>query len=327
MGAGKNKLEELLESSGGCAVLDGGLATQLEHCGADLNDPLWSALCLITRPQLIQKVHWDYLEAGADILVSSSYQATVQGFVSKGLSEKEGEEMLKKSVAIACQVRDKFWDKVKQNNSSGEIRYNRALVAASIGSYGAYLADGSEYSGQYGPEMMNVAKLKGFHRRRLQILASSGADLLAIETIPCQVEAQALVELLEEEDIQIPSWISFNSKDGANVVSGDPLSECVALAAKSAKVAAVGINCTPPRFIHGLVSTARKVTDKPIVVYPNSGETFDPDAKQWIPSTGVSDVDFVSYVGEWKKAGASLIGGCCRTTPATIRAIKKSLQK
>eukprot|EP00249_Psilotum_nudum_P014856 c25033_g1_i1 orf=582-1574(-) len=316
-------LDEVVSQAGGCAVIDGGLATQLEHHGADINDPLWSALCLITMPHLIKKVHSEYLDAGAKVITTASYQATLQGFQSKGIPVEEGEALLQQSVQLACEVRDDHWERCQSASGPG-LQCQQALVAASIGSYGAYLADGSEYSGNYGPDM-TLQMLKDFHRRRIQVLAEAGPDLLAFETTPNKLEAQAYVELLEEENIGIPSWLSFNSKDGINVASGDSFVECVSLADSCSKIVAVGINCTPPRFIHGLILLARKVTTKPIVIYPNSGESWDAENKQWVPSTGVSDTDFVSYVLEWEEAGASLIGGCCRTTPSTVRAISKAL--
>eukprot|EP00262_Sarcandra_glabra_P011068 TRINITY_DN26769_c0_g1_i1.p1 TRINITY_DN26769_c0_g1~~TRINITY_DN26769_c0_g1_i1.p1 ORF type:complete len:338 (-),score=45.58 TRINITY_DN26769_c0_g1_i1:193-1206(-) len=324
-------MSDFLRESGGCAVIDGGLATELERHGADLNDPLWSAKCLISSPHLIRKVHLDYLEAGADVLITASYQATIQGFESKGLSTDESEALLKRSVEIALEARDIFLEKFTDSScdaiGSGTVPAKRPiLVAASIGSYGAFLADGSEYSGDYG-DAVTLATLKNFHRRRVQVLAESGADIIAFETIPNKLESQAYAELLEENDIQIPSWFSFNSKDGINVVSGDSLLECATIADSCKKVVAVGINCTPPRFIHGLILTILKATTKPILIYPNSGETYDADRKEWVESTGVSDEDFVSYVSKWREAGASLIGGCCRTTPNTIKAISRDLCK
>ncbi|KAI3506789.1 hypothetical protein L1887_21353 [Cichorium endivia] len=309
-------LSDFLRKSGGVAVIDGGFATELERHGADLNDPLWSAKCLHTSANLVRKVHLDYLEAGADIIITASYQATIQGFEAKGFSKEESEAMLKKSVDIAREARDIYYEKSLE--SSRPI-----LVAASVGSYGAYLADGSEYSGDYG-NAMNLEFLKNFHRRRVQILAESGADLIAFETVPNKLEAQAFAELLEE-GIKIPAWFSFNSKDGVNVVSGDSLTECAKIADSCKKVVAVGINCTPPRFISGLIQTIKKVTSKPILIYPNSGETYDAEIKQWVNNTGVADEDFVSYVNKWCEIGASLVGGCCRTTPNTIKAICRTL--
>ncbi|KAM1057898.1 hypothetical protein COP1_031208 [Malus domestica] len=322
-------MRDLLRQAGGVAVVDGGLSTELERHGADLNDPLWSAKCLLTSPHLIRKVHLDYLEAGADIIITASYQATIQGFKAKGFSTEESESLLRKSVEIAREARDIYYNRCTQCSSAdsgnGRILKRRPiLVAASVGSYGAYLADGSEYSGNYG-EAMTLGRLKDFHRRRVQILAESGPDLLAFETVPNKLEAQAYAELLEEENMQLPAWFSFNSKDGINVVSGDSLLECATVAESCKKVVAVGINCTPPRFIHGLLTLITQVATKPIIVYPNSGESYDPDRKMWVQNTGVSDEDFVSYVNKWCEAGASLVGGCCRTTPNTIRAIYTTL--
>ncbi|PIA45015.1 hypothetical protein AQUCO_01700520v1 [Aquilegia coerulea] len=324
-------LDDFLKKSNGYAVIDGGLATELERHGANLNDPLWSAKCLIHSPQLITRVHLDYLEAGASIIITASYQATIQGFEAKGLSRQESEALLKKSVEIALEARDIFYGSHTERSSDdfgNERTHQRrpVLVAASIGSYGAYLADGSEYSGDYG-DAVTLSTLKDFHRRRVQVLAESGADLIAFETIPNKLEAQAYSEILEEENINVPAWYSFNSKDGVNVVNGDSLLDCASVADKCNKVLAVGINCTPPRFIHGLIQLIKKVTSKPILVYPNSGEMYDPDRKLWVQSAGVSDEDFVSHVNKWREVGASLFGGCCRTTPNTIRAISKILSK
>ncbi|KAG2405830.1 Selenocysteine methyltransferase [Vigna angularis] len=362
-------LVDLLRQSGGTAVIDGGLATELERHGADLNDPLWSAKCLFSSPHLIRQVHLDYLENGADIIITASYQATIQGFKDKGYTDEESEAMLRRSVEIAREARELYYKGCSEccsgDGAEGKILKQRPiLIAASVGSYGAYLADGSEYrfvnileSGDYG-DAITKTNLKDFHRRRVQILADSGADLLAFETVPNKLEAEfelqsedihglskyicgfskeqkavlvkiAYAELLEEEDIKIPAWFAFNSKDGVNVVSGDSLLECGSIAESCNKVVAVGINCTPPRFIHDLIVLLKKVfnrtgiavTTKPIVIYPNSGETYDAELKQWVQNTGVTDEHFISYVTKWRELGASLVGGCCRTTPATIRKI------
>ncbi|TQD95112.1 hypothetical protein C1H46_019268 [Malus baccata] len=322
-------MRDFLRQAGGIAVVDGGLATELERHGADLNDPLWSAKCLLTSPHLIRTVHIEYLEAGADIIITASYQATIQGFEAKGYSTEESEALLRKSVEIAREARDVYYDRCTQcssaDSANGRILKRRPiLVAASVGSYGAYLADGSEYSGDYG-EAMTLGRLKDFHRGRVQVLAASGPDLLAFETVPNKLEAQAYAELLEEENMQLPAWFSFNSKDGINVVSGDSLLECASVAESCKKVVAVGINCTPPRYIHGLLTLITQVATKPIIVYPNSGESYDADRMMWVQNTGVSDEDFVSYVNKWCEVGASLVGGCCRTTPNTIRAIYRTL--
>ncbi|XP_020206321.1 homocysteine S-methyltransferase 1 [Cajanus cajan] len=315
-------LHDLIENAGGCAVTDGGFATQLEKHGAFINDALWSAIYLIKDPQLIKQVHVEYLEAGADILVTSSYQATLPGFSSKGLSIEEGESLLERSVKLAVEARDNFWNSVKRNSGN---RYRRALVAASIGSYGAYLADGSEYSGCYGPDV-NLKELKDFHRRRLQVLIEAGPDLLAFETIPNKLEAQACVELLEEESVKIPSWICFTTVDGENAPSGESFKDCLESINKSNKVEAVGINCAPPYFIESLICKFKQLTNKAIIVYPNSGEVWDGKAKKWLPSKCFHDDDFGFNARRWRDLGAKIIGGCCRTTPSTIQIISNALR-
>ncbi|XP_078164746.1 homocysteine S-methyltransferase 2-like [Carex rostrata] len=312
-----NVVEELLKENGGWAVIDGGLATELETNGADIKDALWSSKCLFSCPELIRKVHLDYLEAGASILITCSYQATIQGFLSRGFSQDQSEALLRKSVELALEARDIYLKKCPKKR--------QILIAASVGSYGAYLADGSEYSGDYG-KYVTLETLKEFHRRRLQVLAEAGPDLIAFETIPNKTETQAYVELLKECEIETPAWFAFNSKDGVNVVSGDSLEECGSIADSCQNCVAIGINCTPPRFIHDLIISMTEVTKKPILIYPNSGESYDPLKKEWVKSNGVSDEDFVSFVNVWHEAGASLIGGCCRTTPDTIRAISRALK-
>ncbi|KAJ4901121.1 Homocysteine S-methyltransferase 1 [Raphanus sativus] len=316
-------LEDLIEKCGGCAVVDGGFATQLEIHGAAINDPLWSALSLIKDPELIKRVHMEYLEAGSDIVVTSSYQATIPGFLSRGLSMEESESLLQKSVKLAVEARDRFWDKVSKTSGHS---YNRALVAASIGSYGAYLADGSEYSGSYG-EDVSLDKLKDFHRRRIQVLVEASPDLLAFETIPNKLEAQACVEVLEEGNVQIPAWICFTSVDGENAPSGESFEECLETLNKSNNICAVGINCAPPQFMDDLILKFSKLTKKAIVVYPNSGEVWDGKAKKWLPSQCFGDAEFEMFAPKWRELGAKLIGGCCRTTPSTIRAISRDLKR
>ncbi|KAG9140047.1 hypothetical protein Leryth_010578 [Lithospermum erythrorhizon] len=259
-------ITDFLHQSGGVAVVDGGLATELERHGADLNDPLWSAKCLLTSPHLVRKVHLDYLEAGADIIITASYQATIQGFKAKGFTQEQSELLLKRSVEVALEARDLYYSKCQESSSDHSkdniiLKHRPIFVAASVGSYGAYLADGSEYSGDYG-DAMDLEFLKDFHRKRVQLLADAGPDLIAFETVPNKLEAQAFTQLLDEENITVPAWISFNSKDGVNVVSGDPISECASVADSCKRVLLVGINCTPPRFIHNLILDVKKVTSK-----------------------------------------------------------------
>ena len=306
----KSPIDPFLKKQG-TLILDGGLATELEARGYNLSDSLWSARLLADAPQAIKEVHLDYLEAGADCIISASYQATIQGFLSKGFTENESVTLLQRSVLLAQEARDEFW-----SNPANHERRLRPLVAASVGPYGAYLADGSEYRGNYA---LDEEALVDFHRRRWQLLVDCAPDLMACETIPSIVEASVLQRLLEETP-GISAWISFCCQDGQHIGDGTPLVDCIAPLDRVPEVVAVGINCTAPRFIRELVREARRATQKPIIVYPNSGETYDAEGKRWIGHS--IPEDFAEQSRSWRLAGATLLGGCCRTGPKHIRHLR-----
>jgi homocysteine S-methyltransferase len=310
-----NPIAPFIEQQG-VLILDGGLATELERHGADLSDELWSARLLAEDPDLIRRVHLDYYHAGADCCTSASYQATIPGFIHHGMSEIEAISLLRLSVRLVSEARDEFWAV-----PSNRFHRLRPLVAASVGPYGAYLADGSEYTGDYD---LDEDGLVDFHRRRWHILNNAGADILACETIPSYNEARALLHLLTDTPDTF-AWFSFSCRDGEHINDGTPITRCASLLAGRNQVAAIGINCTPPRFIPDLIRAVAGVTDKPIVVYPNSGETYDPLSNRWLGESVPSE--FGTYSREWRKLGAGLIGGCCRTIPAHIRQISDRFRK
>jgi len=294
----------------GVIVLDGALATELERRGLALRDPLWSAKVLIEHPRAISDVHRSYFEAGADVATTASYQATIQGFAQRGLSRQRATELLQLSVRLACEARDDFWADVERR--AGRVR---PLVAASIGSYGAFLADGSEFRGDYS---IGEPELVEFHRERMAVLAASEADVLALETVPCLAEARALSRLLREFP-GARAWLAFSCRDERHTCHGELLVDCAAELESSAQIAAIGVNCTAPRFVLPLVRELARATRKPIAVYPNSGERFDAATRAWCDAP--QRVDFALHARRWYDAGARLIGGCCRTTPDDIRAI------
>lgn len=293
-------------------ILDGALATELERRGADLNDALWSAKLLIEQPELIRQVHFDYFMAGADVATTASYQATFEAFQERGYSREEAARLMRLSVTLALEARDAFWaDPVHR------VGRLKPLVAASVGPYGAMLADGSEYRGHYG---LSKQALIDFHRPRMQVLVEAGADMLACETLPCLDEALAIASLLPEFG-NVAAWISFSCRDGEHNCQGENLADCVAMLDGVAQIVAVGVNCTAPEFIPSLIDQARIGTTKPIVVYPNSGEQYDAVHKQW---QGCSHAqDFAQQALGWYARGARLIGGCCRTGPDDIRALTR----
>jgi homocysteine S-methyltransferase len=296
-------------------VIDGALATELERRGCDLKDDLWSAKILLEQPEKIKQVHYDYFRAGADCAITASYQATVDGFSRRGLTEPEAIALIQKSVKLAIEARDEFW--ADESNRTGRAR---PFVAASVGPYGAFLANGEEYRGNYG---LTETELMDFHRPRMKALIEAGPDILACETIPCLVEAQALVRLLEEFK-SIDAWISFSCRDEEHVNEGQRLADCVRDVGASPFVVAVGVNCTSPKYIPSLVREAKKGTNKPVLVYPNSGESYDASKNDWDGQRVYES--FGEEAREWFHAGAQLIGGCCRTTPEDIREIANWLR-
>ena len=298
----------------GVVVLDGALATELESRGADLRDPLWSALLLLQAPERISAVHDAYFDAGADVAITATYQASFERFADRGLDAEAAATLMRTAVRLACDARD-AWHSAHPNVAP-ELR---RLVAASVGPYGAVLADGSEYRGEYA---LDEDALVAWHRPRFALLAQSGADLLACETIPCADEARALVRLLGEHPGTC-AWVSFSARDGQHISDGTAFAPLVREIGSHPQVVAVGINCTAPAYVTSLIREARAVTDTPIVVYPNSGETWVSADHQWIG--GAECRPFAELAQEWHEAGATLIGGCCRTSPADIAALHATL--
>lgn len=285
----------------GTVLLDGGLSNQLEAQGCDLSDALWSARLLADAPQQIEAAHAAYARAGAQVLITASYQATFEGFGRRGIGRARAAELMAGSVAAA--------------RRAGAAAGREFWVAASVGPYGAMLADGSEYRGRYG---LTVRELERFHRPRVEVLASAGPDVLALETVPDIEEAEALLRAVE--DFQVPVWLSFSVADGLTR-AGQPLAEAFGLVAGVEQVVAVGVNCCDPADADRAVEVASATTAKPVVVYPNSGEKWDAEGRTW---TGDGSFE-LSRVRAWQRAGARLVGGCCRVGPSTIAALADQL--
>jgi homocysteine S-methyltransferase len=287
----------------GPVVLDGGMSNQLESAGHDLSDALWSARLLADDPSAIVAAHAAYFAAGAQVAITSSYQASFEGFARKGFSGDEAAALFGLSVRLARRAADR---------SDAGPRY----VAASVGPYGAVLADGSEYRGRYG---LTVAQLASFHRPRIDALAAAAPDVFALETVPDTDEAEALLRVVGS--LGLPSWLSYTIS-GSRTRAGQPLAEAFELAASVDSVIAVGVNCCAPQDVAPAVELAAATTGKPVVVYPNSGETWDAAARAW---KGSNTFD-AGLVRSWVAAGAHLIGGCCRVGPAGINAVAQVLK-
>lgn len=294
-----------LLAGGRTVVIDGGLATEIEASGHVIADRLWSARLLVDEPEAIVETHLAYFRAGARIAITASYQGTFEGFASRGFDRAAAAGLFRRSVELASEARLRYRAEI------GPADTCPLLVAASVGPYGAVLADGSEYRGRCG---LDRAALRDFHRERLQVLWGAGPDLLACETIPDLAEVAALADLLSETGAT--AWLSLSCADGRRLRDGTPVEEAAEIADETPGFTAMGVNCLPPEYVAELVARIRATTAKPIVVYPNSGEGWDPVGRRWLPATGVT-VN-VAAARTWVAVGANLVGGCCRVGPAAI---------
>jgi homocysteine S-methyltransferase len=296
----------------GLMILDGGLATELERRGQDVSGTLWSAEVLQTAPEVIEQLHYDYFAAGARCAISASYQASYEGFAGRGLGADETTALLRRSVELARSARARY-----QNDHPADRR--QLYVAASVGPYGAISHDGAEYRGDYG---LTREQLIAFHARRFGVLATSGANFLACETLPVLDEALALATLLEQHSDAF-AWMSFTSSDGIHTSHGEPLTECARLLDRVPNVVAIGVNCVRPEVVGDAIRALKSGTSKAIVVYPNSGEQWDGKTHSWHGSWDHSSL--AALAPQWVSAGARLIGGCCRIGPREIAALDEAL--
>lgn len=288
-------------------IIDGGLSNVLEAQGFDLTHKLWSAKLLDSNPDAIIKAHLSYLEAGAQCIITASYQASIQGFLDAGYDRKTAKKLLLKTVSLA----EKAVEQYEQTTKSDF----KPFIAASIGPYGAYLADGSEYRGAY---RVSDEVLKSFHIERIKLLDKTNADFFACETIPSFQEAKILATILKKTDKS--AWVSFSCKDGSHINDGTKMADCASLFQDHPNVFAIGVNCTEPKYIASLIKVIKtKSPSKRIVIYPNAGMEYDAISKTW---SGTSSPDsFVKMTKEWAELGADIIGGCCQIGPAHIKQV------
>ena len=298
----------------GTVVLDGGMGTELEARGADLRDPLWSAKVLVEDPERIREVHTAYFEAGADVATTASFQASFEGFATRGFDHATAEGLMRRSVEVAQEARAAWWHRRETDERPFP------LVAASVGPYGAVLGNGAEFTGDYDK---GLDELVDFHVPRLSALAAAEPDVLACETIPSIAEAEALVRALEHVP-GTPAWVSFSCRNAAQLCDGTPFEDAIRVVEVSPSVVAVGVNCTAPTHIDRLVRLAARTTGKPVVAYPNRGAFWDAGRKVWVDPPA-QDARLPLRPAEWRDAGARLLGGCCGIGPAQIATIAADL--
>ena len=286
-------------------ILDGAMGSELEKHGVDIKTKLWTAGALINAPEAVKAVHRSYFDAGATVIITCSYQATTEGFMKQGYSEQEAKDYLKRSYTLAEEACEEY-----KKEHEGFVPY----IVTAIGPYGAYLADGSEYRGNYG---LTDEELYDFHKKRMEILKEAGARYFACETIPSFQESRVLAGLVEE--LGCEGWMTYSCMSGKSLCDGTDIEECAEYMDKCDVIDAIGVNCTKPKYIEELVKKIRKHTDKNIVVYGNAGAEYDAIKKVWYRDDAVDR--YSDYVQAWYDAGANIIGGCCQTGPEEIEGI------
>lgn len=311
----KASLNDILKKNG-IMLIDGSMGSALEELGANLNNKLWTACVLAENPDMVKTVHLNYFRAGADSGITCSYQATIPGLMANGYSKEEAEQLIRRSVEIFLSAREEWWE--SEGKADGRAY---PLCLAGIGPYGAYLADGSEYTGNYN---ISDAELDAFHRHRAELLSAAGADILLFETQPSLKEV--LIEAQIAEELEKDYWISFSCMDGKHTNKGEAVSECAKILSKDhPHLKMIGVNCTKPEYIVSLIGELKKGTSLPIAVYPNSGETYDPTTKNWTSTQG--SLNFSEYALQYMMAGASAVGGCCTTVDKHIRQVVEARAK
>jgi homocysteine S-methyltransferase len=282
--------------------IDGGLSTELEALGENLNDALWSARILLENPDAIYRTHKNYFDAGANVATTSTYQASLEGFQKRGLSVDQSKELIRLGIELADRARGDF---LKENPGG------KAFVAASIGPFGAFLADGSEYRGNYAAR---VQKIRNFHSSRIEIIqeVADKFDFWAVETLPSLEEALIVADILGEDPH--PAWFSFTLSDQQHIAEGTSLAEVARVLDENVAVSAIGVNCCHPAWVESALETISQNTSKPLLAYPNGGGEYDPSSKTWV-SPREMELDGIS----WIAAGAKLVGGCCQTSAESLK--------
>lgn len=304
-------MQLLQRIAAGPLVLDGSMSTPLEAAGAQTNSDLWTAQVLLDQPDLVCQVHKDYFRAGADLTITNTYQTNVPALMAHGLNNQEAHKLIQTAVDLANQARDDFEQETGRHN----------YVAGSIGPYGAYLADGSEYRGNY---ELTTIQYQHFHLPRLMAILATGVDCLALETQPKLSEVQVILTLVKTLDPTIPVYVSFSLKDATHLSDGTSLKEAVQTVSEDPQVFAIGVNCVKLDLVLPAITEIKAVTKKPIVIYPNSGAIYDPRVKKWHFEADAPR--FSDQIASWYQAGATIIGGCCTTMPADIEEVAKVMK-
>jgi S-methylmethionine-dependent homocysteine/selenocysteine methylase len=278
----------------GLLVLDGAMGTELERRGGRFPLPLWSAGALVSAPDVVETIHREYVAAGADILVANTFRTNPRTLRAAGLLP-DGESLNRLAVDLARRA----------------VGSRDVLVAASV----APVAD------CYHPEHVPPdTELQTEHEQMLAWLAAAEPDLIWIETMSTVREARAAAQAAHGQ--KLPLAVSFVVQESGALLSGERLEDAVA-AIEPLEPLAIGLNCIPPRGLTALVPRLRRVTNRPVAAYAHINNATP--IRGWSFAQDATPAEYAEYARQWVDLGATVIGGCCGTTPAYIRAVRDGL--
>jgi S-methylmethionine-dependent homocysteine/selenocysteine methylase len=270
-------------------VLDGATGTELERRGARSDLPLWSSWALLEAPELLRRIHADYLGAGVDALTAATFRTHARSLAAAGLEARAG-ELTAAAVRLA--------------REAAERADRETLVLGSA----APLED------CYHPERVPGADaLAREHAQHARNLFRAGVDAILVETMNSAREAAAAAEAARAAGAEL--LVSFVCGPAARLLSGEPLAEALD-AVRAFAPAAVGVNCLAPAAVDACLPVLRRA-DAPFLVYPNlvAGSAHaEPEA-------------FAEAALRFATAGAAGLGGCCGTTPAHLAALARRLRR
>lgn len=318
-------------------VLDGALGTQLESIIPNdseiqpKNDPLWSTKVLMTQPKLIERIHYQYLQSGSDIIMTSTYQASCAGLIKYANSyTDEVAHVWERSVDMANNAIRRH----KLENNTKPIRNRDPIICGSVGPYGAFLANGAEYTGEYG--MISNEELEKHHFKLLQFLIlHPDVKLIAIETIPNFREFKVLVNLLTKLlSLHGPNqkfYLSINVRNESEMCDGTPVEKVMnylnfkmkTMGILQRNIFAIGYNCVDYHLVTSLIDNLTMFNEFhiPMIVYPNLGYVYSTKHEEYIAYQDTNELELM--ILDWLKRGVKIIGGCCGSGPQEIEKISE----
>jgi S-methylmethionine-dependent homocysteine/selenocysteine methylase len=282
-------------------VLDAAMGSDLDRRGLPTTLPLWSAVGLVERPDLVRQIHRENLLAGADIITTDTFRTTARTFRKAGLDPGRAAELDALAVRLAVEART-------------EAGRPEALIAGSI----APLEDCYLPTFETPPEVALAE-----HRAQADNLASAGVDMIMVETMPTAVEAE--IALRAAIETGRPATVGFvcampDRGEPVRLLSGETLNDAVARVSPLGP-AVIFVNCAAPPVISAALRELRQLTALPIGAYANVGHVDD--ERGWSPDGGVTSERYAEHAAEWIALGARVVGGCCGTHPGHTAALRR----